>query len=201
MHHPQSRIRDLRPISRGKFDRLPCSAAESTTGAFDGCGLRGRELARPAPYASHPVLVHRLVRLLHASFRPRLTATPLRFANPSPPSGWIEDFHLQAVEHARHTEKTRTAKAALRATNYDKQKKGAPAPQTGVSCEAVESQNGNSSQESQERTSIVKERGLDTRMVRMLFRSLRHSLHYGDSPVDWGAGVCTDIYLFDRWWI
>jgi len=32
--------------------------------------------------------------------------TPLRFANPSPPSGWIEDFHLQAVDHARHTEKT-----------------------------------------------------------------------------------------------
>lgn len=25
----------------------------------------------------------------------------LRFANPSPPSGWIEDFHLQAVDHAR----------------------------------------------------------------------------------------------------
>ncbi|MGO8735186.1 MAG: hypothetical protein ACLQVM_20605, partial [Terriglobia bacterium] len=38
-----------------------------------------------------------------ASFRPRLTTTPLRFANPSPPSGWVEDFHLQAVEHARHT--------------------------------------------------------------------------------------------------
>jgi hypothetical protein len=33
----------------------------------------------------------------------RLTATPLRFANPSPPSGWIENFHLQAVEHAWHT--------------------------------------------------------------------------------------------------
>jgi hypothetical protein len=27
----------------------------------------------------------------------------LRFANPSPPSGWIKDLHLQAVEHARHT--------------------------------------------------------------------------------------------------
>jgi hypothetical protein len=26
----------------------------------------------------------------------------LHFANPSPPSGWVEDFHLQAVEHARH---------------------------------------------------------------------------------------------------
>jgi hypothetical protein len=29
--------------------------------------------------------------------------TPLRFANPSPPSGWIEDFHLQTVGHTRHT--------------------------------------------------------------------------------------------------
>jgi hypothetical protein len=27
----------------------------------------------------------------------------LRFANPSPPSGWVEDFHLQAIGHARHT--------------------------------------------------------------------------------------------------
>jgi len=27
----------------------------------------------------------------------------LRFTNPSPPSGWIEDFHPRAVEHARHT--------------------------------------------------------------------------------------------------
>src|SRR5664280_2723380 len=53
----------------------------------------------------HPVLVHRLAPLLHASFRPRLTTTPLRFAIPSPPSGWEEDFHLPAVEHARHTKK------------------------------------------------------------------------------------------------
>jgi len=51
----------------------------------------------------YPVLVHRAAVLLHASFRPRLAATPLRFANPSPPSGWIEDLHLQAVDHARHT--------------------------------------------------------------------------------------------------
>src|SRR5258706_6388023 len=53
----------------------------------------------------NPVLVHQLARLLQASFRPRLATTPLRFANPSPPSGWIEDFHLQAVDHARHTTK------------------------------------------------------------------------------------------------
>ena len=51
----------------------------------------------------YPVFVHRAAALLHASFRPRLATTPLRFANPSPPSGWIEDFHLQAVGHARHT--------------------------------------------------------------------------------------------------
>src|SRR5262249_15791369 len=51
----------------------------------------------------YPVLVHRAAALLHASFRPRLAATPLRFANPSPPSGWIEDLHLRAIGHARHT--------------------------------------------------------------------------------------------------
>jgi hypothetical protein len=28
---------------------------------------------------------------------------PLRFTNPSPSSGWIEDFHFLAAEHAQHT--------------------------------------------------------------------------------------------------
>jgi hypothetical protein len=39
----------------------------------------------------------------------------LRFPNPSPPSGWIEDFHLQAVVHARHTKKIarQTSRAKL----------------------------------------------------------------------------------------
>jgi hypothetical protein len=41
----------------------------------------------------HPVLVHRLAPLLHASFRPRLATTPLRFASPSPPPDWAGDFH------------------------------------------------------------------------------------------------------------
>src|SRR3982074_897365 len=67
----------------------------------------------------YPVLVHQAAALLppsflppppaapllRGSFRPRLAAAPLRFANPSPPSGWIEDFHLQALDHARHTRK------------------------------------------------------------------------------------------------
>src|SRR5277367_5057828 len=51
----------------------------------------------------HPVLVHRLAPLIHASFRPRLATTPLRFSSPSPPPGWAGDFHPQAVEHVRHT--------------------------------------------------------------------------------------------------
>ncbi len=62
------------------------------------------QLARTLP-ASHPVLVHRLASLLHASFRPHLTVRPLRFAITSPPSGCEEDLHLQAVDHARHTNK------------------------------------------------------------------------------------------------
>ena len=43
--------------------------------------------------------------MLHASSRPRLAATPLRFASTSPPSGCAEDLHLQAVKHARRTTK------------------------------------------------------------------------------------------------
>ena len=37
--------------------------------------------------------------------------SPCVVANPSPPSGWVEDFHLQATEHAQHTT---WARAALR---------------------------------------------------------------------------------------
>ena len=62
----------------------------------------GCSLVRPGR-PRYPVIVHRAAVLLHAFFRPHLAMTPLRFANPSPPSGWIEDFHLQAVVHTRHT--------------------------------------------------------------------------------------------------
>ncbi len=103
---PDFRTNDRSPeVSSTAFRTQP---PEFTTSAFDGYGLRGQLPARPAPYASNPVLVHRLVRLLHASFRPRLATTPLRFAITSPPSGCQGDFHPRAVEHARHTtEKSR----------------------------------------------------------------------------------------------
>jgi hypothetical protein len=60
----------------------------------------------------HPVLVHRLAPLIHASFRPRLATTPLRFSSPSPPPGWAGDFHPLAVEHVRHT-KQKAARGGL----------------------------------------------------------------------------------------
>jgi hypothetical protein len=66
----------------------------------------------------YPVFVHRAAALLHASFRPHLAMMPLRFANPSPPSGWIEDFHLQAVGHARHT--TKTPRLSPRGFRFDR---------------------------------------------------------------------------------
>ena len=60
-----------------------------------------------------PVLVHRAATLIHAFFRPHLAASPLRFASPSPSSGWTEDFHLQAVVHTRHTTRSRPTAARL----------------------------------------------------------------------------------------
>src|SRR5579863_1999316 len=100
----------MQQISRGKFDRLQRTTAGFTCLCLDGYGLRCSLPARPRRQASYPVLVHRRTPLLHASFRPRLTTTPLRFANPSPPSGWIRDSHPPTVEHARHT-KTRATPA------------------------------------------------------------------------------------------
>ena len=46
------------------------------------------------------------------TFAPRFLQTsprgdsPCVVANPSPPAGWVEDFHRQATEHAQHTTKS-----------------------------------------------------------------------------------------------
>src|SRR5208337_320735 len=102
---PQFQNRNVTQVSLGKFDRLPRTPAESTALAFDGCGLRDQSPARPATDASYSVSVRQVAVLLHASFRHRLAVMPLRFAKPSPPSGWPGDFHPQAIEHARHATK------------------------------------------------------------------------------------------------
>src|SRR5713226_7620896 len=54
-------------------------------------------------HASCPVFVHRLARLLHASFRPRwqtsdlAAAIALAFCYPSPPSSWERTFTSQLL--------------------------------------------------------------------------------------------------------
>src|SRR5438132_11689768 len=40
--------------------------------------------------------------------------SPCVITNPSPPSGWVEDFHLQATEHAQHTTKPLRGRGARR---------------------------------------------------------------------------------------
>ena len=104
MRFPQS-LRDTAQTSPGKLDRLPRTPAGYTGLALDGYGLRDQPPARPTKPASYPVPVRQVAVLIHASFRHPLARVPLRFTNPSPPSGWIEDFHSQAIEHAGHTAK------------------------------------------------------------------------------------------------
>jgi len=72
--------------------------------SMDG-GLRRVWAARPTSTAYYPIPVRQAATLLHAAFRPRLATTPLRFANPSPPSSWIRDFHPQVGKHAWQTKK------------------------------------------------------------------------------------------------
>ena len=92
-------------VSRGKPDRFHRTPAGFTAVTLGGYGFRYLLLAHPITPASYPVSVRQVAVLLHASFRPHLAVTPLRFASTSPPPGYAGDFHPQAVGHARHTKK------------------------------------------------------------------------------------------------
>src|SRR5712672_955112 len=98
-----SRRSDTGQISWGKLSRLPRTVAESTLRIFDGYGLRGTLPARPtlAPCIRFLSIDSRVCSMLPSDTASR--RLPLHFASPSPPSGWAEDFHLQAAEHAQHT--------------------------------------------------------------------------------------------------
>src|SRR5215472_3056777 len=69
------------------------------------CGLRDPLPARPAlaPRIRFLFIGSHLCFALPSD--PASRRQPLRITNPSPPSGWVEDFHLRAIEHARHTTK------------------------------------------------------------------------------------------------
>ena len=88
---------------------FPAPLPNSTALAFDEYGLRGPLPARPARDASYSVSVRQAAVLLRTSFRHRLAVMPLCFAKPSPPSGWLGDFHPQTIEHARHTTEAATS--------------------------------------------------------------------------------------------
>jgi len=59
--------------------------------SVDG-GLRCLMPTRLTQAAYYSIPVGRVAVLPHGSFKRPLTRTPLRFANPSPPSGWIRDL-------------------------------------------------------------------------------------------------------------
>jgi hypothetical protein len=105
--------------SRGKLDRLHCTPAGFTVVTLGGYGLRYQLLARPITPASYPVSVRQVAALFHASFRPHLAMSPLRFTSTSPPPGCAGDFHPQAVKHARHTTK-KPPSGRLQVTQYDR---------------------------------------------------------------------------------
>src|SRR3981081_4695207 len=105
-----SRQSDTEQISWGKFSHLPCTVAGSTLRILDGYGLRGKSPACPtlAPCIRFSSLVSdfcpstRTFALRFLQTSPR-GDSPCVVTNPSPPSGWVEDFHLQVTEHAQHT--------------------------------------------------------------------------------------------------
>src|SRR4029077_6901811 len=100
-----SRRSDTEQISWGKLSRLPRTVAGSTLRVLDGYGLRGKWPARPtlAPCSRFlSIDPHVCSRFLQTSPH---GDSPCVIANPSPPSGWAEDFHLQATEHSQHTTK------------------------------------------------------------------------------------------------
>ena len=100
---PSLEFGTARQISRGKFLRLPRTTAEFTFCVLDGCGLRCQLPARPTrtPQIRFLYVGSRVCSMLLSDASSR--KSPLHFANPSPPSGWIRDLHPQAEKHARHT--------------------------------------------------------------------------------------------------
>src|SRR4051794_9532939 len=98
---PRLRPRGRRRSVRTYRGRYKTARLRRTPAGFTTPPLMAVDFAASCPLVRlgrprYPVRVPRVAALLHASFRPRLAATPLRFANPSPPSGWVEDLHLSS---------------------------------------------------------------------------------------------------------
>ncbi len=89
--------------SRGKPQTPSVHNRRIYAWALDGYRLRHQWLTRLDFHASYPVPVRWLAPLIHASFRPCLTATPLRFSSLRLHQASRGTFTLQVLGHARHT--------------------------------------------------------------------------------------------------
>lgn len=89
-------------VSRIPYADLRYTTAEFTLPALGGYGLRCLTPTRPAGAPNYPVPVRRLVPLLHAAFRPRLAATPLRFTSLHLHQVGMGTFTPPVSRHARH---------------------------------------------------------------------------------------------------
>ena len=113
---------DFCPAVRLPFDRLSPLRTQSRSPGVSSAAFRAQSPnLRFAPLMDMDFAVSRpLVRRLRLisgfcpstrTFAPRFLQTsprgdsPCVITSPSPPSGWAEDFHLQAAEHAQHTTK------------------------------------------------------------------------------------------------
>src|SRR5215471_5809571 len=100
-----SRRSDTEQISWGKLSRLLCTVAGSTLRP-----LMDTDFAVSCPLVRHWRLISGFCPSTR-TFVPCFFRTPPRggspciITRPSPPSGWAEDFHLQAADHAQHTTK------------------------------------------------------------------------------------------------
>ena len=104
-HGHLSRRSDTEQISWGKLSHFPCTIAESTLRT-----LMDTDFAVSCPLVRHGRLLFGFCPSTR-TFVPCFLRTsprgdsPCIITGPSPPSGWPEDLHLQAAEHAQHTTK------------------------------------------------------------------------------------------------
>src|SRR5580765_2505177 len=95
-----SRRSDTEQISWGKLSHFPCTIAESTLRTLMDYGLRGKLPTRPVrPPSIQFLSIDSHVCSMLPSDPPR-SGSPCIITRPSPPSGRLEDFHLQVTEHA-----------------------------------------------------------------------------------------------------
>ena len=91
-------------ISLSKTDDLHRTTAGCTPRLFDRESFAVSCQLALISSASNPFSVRQLAVSVHASFRPLLAESPLRF--PSVPTVRSrKDFHLQVISHVRHTRK------------------------------------------------------------------------------------------------